>query len=40
MQTFRHIALVSKQSLAKLPLAPAVQRMPEHDPPPQGRQTV
>jgi hypothetical protein len=40
MQTLGHIALASKQSLAKLPLAPTVQRMPELDPPLQGQQTV
>ena len=39
MQTLGHIPLVSKQSLAKPPLAPAMQRMPERDPPPQGQQT-
>ena len=40
VQTLCHIPLVSKHSLAELPLAPTMQRMPELDPPPQRRQTV
>jgi len=40
MQTLGHIALASKHRLTKPPLAPAVQWMPELDPPSQGQQTV
>jgi hypothetical protein len=40
MQTLRYIPLVSKHGVAKPPLAPAVQWMPELNPPPQGHQTI
>jgi hypothetical protein len=40
VDTFRHVVFKRKRRIAKLPLAPLVQRMAKLDPPPKGLQTA